>query len=131
MTAIHSELLPGLFAPLTLSSSVLVDGLLCSCFAPPEELHVSHGLCHAAMAPLRLWHACRRLLEDTSQRQGVPLTLDVCCLWPLQPPFERPFERPLGALRCLEVLASLCPDLVAGPSLAPRVGPRALEDRTC
>ena len=84
--AIEPEVLLGLFAPLTLSSTLLVDGLLCSCFAPPEELHVSHGLCHTAMAPLRLYHTCRTQLEETSRAQGVPLTLDVWCLWPLHPP---------------------------------------------
>lgn len=57
----------GIFAPLTLCSTLLVDGVLCSCFAPPEEFCLSHSLCHCALAPLRFWYYARRSLEVSTQ----------------------------------------------------------------
>ncbi|CAK9052210.1 unnamed protein product [Durusdinium trenchii] len=74
----------GLFAPLTLSSTLLVDGALCSCFAPPLELGLSHELCHRAMAPLRAWHQAKSTLESTTTPRwlGCPLwTLEAWTPW--------------------------------------------------
>jgi len=57
----------GMYAPLTLDSMLIVDGVLCSCFAPPVAWRISHAMCHAAMLPLRLLASLRETVETWSQ----------------------------------------------------------------
>ena len=50
----------GLCCPVTLSGLIIVDSVACSCYSPPTNLvpiSISHGMCHAVMAPLRLRYA--------------------------------------------------------------------------
>ena len=58
---IRMEDLPGAYVPLTTSGTLLVDGVLVSCYT-----NAGHRLAHAAMAPLRWWP---RLLLDTEVSQ--------------------------------------------------------------
>lgn len=46
------EPVEGYAAPLTMSGTLLVDGILASSYAVIE----SHSLAHAAMSPVRLWY---------------------------------------------------------------------------
>ena len=46
----------GLCCPVTMSGTLLVDSVSCSCYSPPAEflpVHVSHSMCHSVMAPVR------------------------------------------------------------------------------
>jgi len=52
VTNIQRKTLKGIFAPLTKSGTLLVNGFLVSCYA-----HVkSHEVAHASLAPLRFWY---------------------------------------------------------------------------
>lgn len=79
--------LRGIFAPLTRSGTLVVDGVLCSCYAPPAAWAVSHEACHVAMAPLRLLAGLREAVEwcteeEGGQDQGPVLTAEVVWLLP-------------------------------------------------
>lgn len=61
----------GAYAPLTLDGSVIVNGALCSCYAPPGDGRLlTHSVCHSAMLPLRLFEELRVALEQWSQPSG-------------------------------------------------------------
>merc|ERR1719498_2263930 len=72
----------GAFAPLTASGQLIVDGVVCSCFAPPAEMAVPHSACHAAMLPLRLLDSTKSTVEHWTRFNGSkdPL-LTVEALW--------------------------------------------------
>lgn len=95
----------GVFAPLTLNGTLLVDGILCSCFSPPQDLSLSHELCHRAMLPLRLWHMARRTLEASTTlcsgagKESLPvLTLEAWSLIPSRDPSLHPYADALLSL---------------------------------
>jgi len=75
----------GAFAPLTASGQLLVNGVLCSCYAPPAAWTVPHSACHAAMLPVRLLENARSAVERLSsvKDSDVPLfTVDAVWLLP-------------------------------------------------
>eukprot|EP00931_Biecheleriopsis_adriatica_P122510 TRINITY_DN97506_c0_g1_i1.p1 TRINITY_DN97506_c0_g1~~TRINITY_DN97506_c0_g1_i1.p1 ORF type:complete len:342 (+),score=61.52 TRINITY_DN97506_c0_g1_i1:34-1059(+) len=57
----------GAFAPLTECGELLVEGIRCSCYAPPSELRARHELCHVAMLPLRAFNSARLVVEYLSR----------------------------------------------------------------
>ena len=62
----------GVYAPLTLEGTMIVDGVLVSCYA---SWH-SHDAAHLAMAPLRAWRWFSnlmpwRLLESSPNQEGI------------------------------------------------------------
>lgn len=92
MTWPSRAMLEGAYAPLTDTGDVLVDGVACSCFAPPTHgplaAHLfTHDMCNVAMFPLRALDLLRTLVERSSQqRRGDPrFTLDVFWLTPHSP----------------------------------------------
>jgi len=80
--AVHRACGVGAFAPLTISGDLVVDGVLCSCYAPPAAWEVPHGACHASMAPLRLLDSTKIAVESFTHFKGAkdPL-LTVEALW--------------------------------------------------
>lgn len=75
----------GAFAPLTISGDLLVDGVLCSCYAPPVIWELPHSACHAAMLPLRLLDSTKLTVEHWTRFQGSKdplLTVDALWLLP-------------------------------------------------
>lgn len=47
----------GLICPVTRSGMIIVDSVVCSCYSVPAVIvpfPISHGMCHALMAPMRL-----------------------------------------------------------------------------
>lgn len=80
--------LRGAYAPLTASGCLVVDGILCSCFAPPAAWKVPHEACQAVMLPLRLLDWAKRSTERLTQVSGKKeplLTIDALWLLPLGP----------------------------------------------
>jgi hypothetical protein len=58
----------GLCCPVTTCGTIIVDSVECSCYSAPSGLFafsVSHGLCHASMAPLRFYFS---LKKDASRK---------------------------------------------------------------
>lgn len=55
ITAINQQIKQGKFAPLTSSGTILVDGILCSCYARISEGYVaySHYTAHLLCLPMR------------------------------------------------------------------------------
>mmetsp|Transcript_100183 Transcript_100183/g.283671 ORF Transcript_100183/g.283671 Transcript_100183/m.283671 type:complete len:368 (+) Transcript_100183:96-1199(+) len=114
--SIQPARLPGMFAPLTAVGTLLVDGVLCSCYAPPTAWAVPHESCHNSMLPLRLLDAARETLERWSRIGGARkplLTLQVLWLLPLgddptMHPYASGLRRATGfgvaALRRLQAL---------------------------
>lgn len=75
----------GAFAPMTAAGDLTVDGILCSCYAPPVELRLSHSSCHAAMLPLRLLDSTKLAVENWTRPKGSKeplLTVDALWLLP-------------------------------------------------
>lgn len=78
--------LGGAFAPLTASGELLVNGVLCSCYAPPSAWMVPHSACHAAMVPVRLLDSARTVVESLSEDdKGSLFTVDAVWLLPPMP----------------------------------------------
>eukprot|EP00929_Paragymnodinium_shiwhaense_P009884 TRINITY_DN114275_c0_g1_i1.p1 TRINITY_DN114275_c0_g1~~TRINITY_DN114275_c0_g1_i1.p1 ORF type:complete len:391 (+),score=96.30 TRINITY_DN114275_c0_g1_i1:113-1285(+) len=111
--AVQRCVLNGAFAPATATGTLLVDGVLCSCYAPPAIWGVPHSLCHRAMAPLRVLDGVRTVVEKLSEtpvldgRKDDPvLTLDA--VWFL-PKGEDPTIHPYasGLLQSAHALQSL------------------------
>lgn len=76
----------GAFAPLTAESTLVVDGALCSCFAPPAAWSVPHSACHTIMWPLRLLDDLRSTAEYWSCAgvgEEPMMTVDALWLLPL------------------------------------------------
>ena len=79
----------GVFAPLTLCSTLLVDGVLCSCFAPPEDRKLignssepgmvskyGHGEIHRNPLDMEVFNGFKGfqwLPKDTQRRLDFPL----------------------------------------------------------
>mmetsp|Transcript_42542 Transcript_42542/g.91830 ORF Transcript_42542/g.91830 Transcript_42542/m.91830 type:complete len:402 (+) Transcript_42542:101-1306(+) len=79
---VSRKCLLGAFAPLTMSGSLIVDGVVCSCYAPPSALNLSHSTCHSAMAPLRLLEAASNWVEETSKtEESQPPNLSLEVKW--------------------------------------------------
>ncbi|KAE8626361.1 hypothetical protein XENTR_v10006602 [Xenopus tropicalis] len=57
----------GVYAPMTEHGTLLVDGVLTSCYATVE----SHTLAHASLAPLRLFKGIASMLPDLDLSDGV------------------------------------------------------------
>eukprot|EP00932_Pfiesteria_piscicida_P019188 SRR837773.6017.p1 GENE.SRR837773.6017~~SRR837773.6017.p1 ORF type:complete len:274 (+),score=57.18 SRR837773.6017:81-824(+) len=70
ITGVSRICLCGAFAPLTASGSLLVENVLCSCYAPPSALSASHDACHAAMLPLRLAAMAAAAVERLTRQPG-------------------------------------------------------------
>lgn len=56
------QLSDGVYAPLTTSGTIVVDGVTCSCYAEFS----SHRIAHAVMLPLRVYHYMKTALLGTS-----------------------------------------------------------------
>jgi hypothetical protein len=99
----------GAFAPLTANGTLLVDGFLCSCYAPPPAWAIPHELCHSAMMPLRALDNLRSVVEDWSRDDDtkVPL-LTAEAIWVL-PQVGDPTIHPWasGLLRCVSFTKAL------------------------
>jgi len=75
----------GAFAPLTVCGQLLVDGVLCSCYAPPAAWEVPHSACHTAMLPLRFLDTTKQAVEHWTRFEGAKdplLTVDALWLLP-------------------------------------------------
>jgi len=85
--AVSREQLRGAHAPLTVSGTLLVEGILCSCYAPPVSWCLPHHACHSAFVPLRFIDRLRKAVEKLSQLPGSkePL-LTVEAVWMLPRP---------------------------------------------
>merc|ERR1712008_77069 len=85
--AVSWELLRGAHAPLTASGAMLVEGILCSCYAPPVAWCLPHQACHSAFVPLRVIDSLRNTVEQLSRPRGAkePL-LTVEAMWMLPTP---------------------------------------------
>ncbi|NP_001079260.1 desert hedgehog protein A precursor [Xenopus laevis] len=57
----------GVYAPMTEHGTLLVDGVLTSCYATVE----SHTLAHVSLAPLRLFQGIASMLPDLDMSDGV------------------------------------------------------------
>mmetsp|Transcript_20432 Transcript_20432/g.36522 ORF Transcript_20432/g.36522 Transcript_20432/m.36522 type:complete len:270 (+) Transcript_20432:3-812(+) len=78
--------LHGIYAPLTADGMLIVDGILCSCYAPPTEWNVPHAACHVSMLPLRLLDSARTAVERWSKlgdSKEPLLTVEAMWLLPL------------------------------------------------
>lgn len=79
----------GAFAPLTASGELLVNGVLCSCYAPPSAWMVPHDACHASMWPVRLLDNARVAVESLTRVKDVHkeslFTVDAVWLLPRLP----------------------------------------------
>jgi hedgehog protein len=64
VTNVDTKIFSGVFAPLTSSGNLVVDGALASCYAVLENQSVSH----AAFAPFRWSHAIKGWLDFSSRR---------------------------------------------------------------
>jgi len=74
--------LVGAFAPLTGKGELLVDGVLCSSYAPPSAWRVPHSACHAVMLPVRLLDNARQAVENlTSSKDGKGPLFSVDAVW--------------------------------------------------
>jgi len=83
--AVHRTCCLGAFAPLTASGQLLVDGVICSCYAPPAPWGIPHSTCHAAMLPLRLLDSTKVSVEHWTRFNGAKdplLTVDALWLLP-------------------------------------------------
>lgn len=84
--AVSRACLQGVHAPLTVNGTLLVDGVLCSCYAPPAEWNVPHSACHVSMMPLRFLDVARSAVESWSKLGGSKeplLTVEAMWLLPL------------------------------------------------
>lgn len=82
VTAISRARCPGVFAPLTMDGELVVNGVLCSCYAPPVAFSLSHSACHNAMLPLRMLDVARSAVETWSaDKDGKNPLLTVDALW--------------------------------------------------
>lgn len=83
--ATHRTCCLGAFAPLTASGQLVVDGVICSCYAPPAHWAISHSTCHAAMLPLRLLDSTKASVEHWTRAKGAKdpfFTVDALWLLP-------------------------------------------------
>jgi len=85
--AVSWERLRGAHAPLTASGALLVEGILCSCYAPPVAWCLPHQACHSVCMPLRVIDRLRITVEHLSRLRGAkqPL-LTVETMWMLPTP---------------------------------------------
>lgn len=87
----------GAFAPLTVSGALLVNGVLCSCYAPPSALKFSHDTCHQAMLPLRAVAHAAGFVENVTQIDSTKQPLFSLEVKWLSAPFEDPSMHPYAA----------------------------------
>lgn len=106
VTEVQPDERQGMYAPLTESGTLLVDGILCSCYAPPPVCAVSHAVCHVAMAPLRAFYEAQRVVEALDvDKNGKPLfTIEVVHPWRYDPTVH-PYASVL--LRLAQAVASV------------------------
>lgn len=86
VVAVTRTCLVGAFAPLTTSGHLIVDGIVCSCYAPPWSL--SHETCNASMLPVRLLDSARQAVEymtNFKDSRGPMFTVDALWLLPVMP----------------------------------------------
>lgn len=84
--AVSRACLHGIYAPLTSDGLIIVNGILCSCYAPPTEWNVPHAACHVSMLPLRLLDSARTAVErwsKLSETKEPLLTVEAMWLLPL------------------------------------------------
>jgi len=82
IASITTASLEGLYAPLTQSGTVVVDGFLCSCYADAfptagvlpwlQRLTSSHAVVHGALLPLRLSRSLLGLSDGSGQGEANP-----------------------------------------------------------
>jgi len=68
----------GVYAPATLSGTILVDDIVCSCYAQFERF-TSHKLAHMALAPMRWTSSTKKMMQQ--QRQIQPSGIHPYCMF--------------------------------------------------
>lgn len=76
VVAISKSTMQGVFSPLTLNGTFVVDGVFVSCYAHVD----SHAIAHACMAPLRWWYIAWKSLKCflTKPANVMKATNDFC-----------------------------------------------------
>ncbi|GFN87849.1 hedgehog protein [Plakobranchus ocellatus] len=67
----------GVFAPLTVHGTVIVDGFAISCYAFLKDVNLAHNV----LAPIRAYHFTRQKLSDWLNSVTVPVS-DLLASWP-------------------------------------------------
>ncbi|KAM9323055.1 tiggy-winkle hedgehog protein [Pholidichthys leucotaenia] len=70
VTRVYVDRFEGLYAPVTSHGTIIVDGVLASCYAVVED----HDLAHLVFAPVRLWHSFLSLSGVVGQLSSVHQT---------------------------------------------------------
>lgn len=69
VSSVGCSVMAGVYAPLVPSGTLFVNGIECSCYAPPSYFlmpDLAHNICHGALAPLRWYQHLKDTVESAS-----------------------------------------------------------------